>query len=281
MEAPSSIVPPSVSMEQSMEDENLSGVMGSSSSSEHFQLGLSPPYIAVQAASPMVQSPDDDAQETQGPEEEIPGEVDIVRVCQDAATELEDEYTAEDRHAEDRTDYKDRVIAEDRSEPKEDLLVFEDRAIIRGRIDEDRPPTEDKSECEDKGTDEDDERAMSPAVEVEMAGRISVDTSQQIFIEQMIEASRESSGLSPSESRPTEFSIVVEKADDASLHSQSSSTTVDFSRDLTIRPIDLSPLTPTPEPVEQKLPTLFDTVPSPRDQNEMGKSEMHTLSIVG
>lgn len=266
MEASSSVVPPSVSMEEpSIADEDLSGgVMGSSTSSEHFQLGLSTPQIAVQAASPMVQSPDDDAQET---EEKIPGAVDMVQVCRDAVAELED------RRGEERTDDADGVVAEDRSVPVEDILVFEDRAFIRGRMDEDNPPSE------DRGTDEDDERTMSPVFEVEMAGRISVDTSQQIFIEQMIEASRESSGLSPSESRPTEFSVVVDRADDASSHSQSSSAMVDFSRDLTIRPIDLSPLTPTPEPVEQKLPTLFDTVPSPRDQNETGKCELQTLSM--
>ena len=102
-------------------------------------------------------------------------------------------------------------------------------------------------------------------------GRISVDTSHQIFIEQQIEAAR---GLSDNGrgsynngqrdlSSSDEFSFVVDGVEEDRA----------FGSEFHIRPTDLSPLTPTPDQLCGPLPTaiqLIDTSFSPKDPNASG-----------
>ena len=149
-----------------------------------YQTGLTMPEIAIQEASPVVQSPTDD-------------DADIPHSFVDVGV---DELTMECRRHSDAGDFD-----------------VEDIALTQPLGSPDDPP--------DDVTDSIEEHPLSPTdytleSDSDPAWCVTADTSQQIFIEQEIEAARQSDSSTPAGDRPlspSHFTLVDDPSDESRL----------------------------------------------------------------
>ena len=150
-----------------------------------YQADLTLPEIAIQEASPVVQSPTND-------DADIPHRFVDVTV---------DELTMECRRHSDAGDFD-----------------VEDIALTQPLGSPDEPP-------DDVGVDPSEEHPLSPTdytleFDSDPAWCLTADTSQQIFIEQEIEAARRSESSTPGGDRPlspTHFTLVDDASDESRL----------------------------------------------------------------